>query len=274
MQIKNAVIISDPHCGCRMGLCPPGGISLDGGGTYYASDFQEQFLWRAWREFWDDWVPRVTRGEPYAVIVNGDSMDGVHHESTTQISHNLEDQTEIAFQCLKPVVDSAAVYFHIRGTEAHVGQSGIEEERLAKRLGAKPNSEGQFARWDLWLRVGNCLAHILHHVGTTGSMAYEATAVHKELVEEYNEAARWGVEPPDIVVRAHRHRMIQTLVPTDKGEGIAVTTPGWQGKTPLVWRIPGGRICTPQFGGILIRQGDEEFYVRRKCWSVGRSEEE
>jgi len=273
MKIKNAVIISDTHCGCRMALCPPCGIKLDDGGTYQPSEFQLK-LWAAWVEFWGEWVPRATRGEPYVVIMNGDAIDGVHHGATTTISNNIEDQIEIAHQILTPIAESAAVYYHIRGTSAHVGEQGVHEERLAKRLGAKPNASGQFARWDLWLRVGGCLTHILHHIGTTGSMAYEATAVHKELVEEFNEAARWGKEPPNVIVRSHRHRMIQTLVPTDKGEGIAVTTPGWQGKTPLVWRIPGGRICTPQFGGILIRQGDEEFYVRRKCWSVGRSEEE
>ena len=34
--------------------------------------------------------------EPYAVLINGDSLDGVHHNSTTQISHNLGDQAFIA----------------------------------------------------------------------------------------------------------------------------------------------------------------------------------
>jgi hypothetical protein len=51
-------------------------------------------------------------------------------------------------------------------------------------------------------------------------------------------------------------------------------TPAWQGKTPYVWKIPGARISEPQLGGIVIRQGDEEFYYRRKVWSFDRSPEE
>ena len=31
------------------------------------------------------------------------------------------------------------------------------------------------------------------------------------------------------------------------------------------------RISEPQFGGVLIRQGDEEHYYRRKVWSLDRS---
>jgi hypothetical protein len=43
------------------------------------------------------------------------------------------------------------------------------------------------------------------------------------------------------------------------------------GKTPFAWKVPGARISEPQFGGIVIRQGDEEHYYRRKVWSVDRS---
>jgi hypothetical protein len=50
-------------------------------------------------------------------------------------------------------------------------------------------------------------------------------------------------------------------------------TPCWQGKTPFVWKIPGGRLSTPQFGGIVIRWADELF-VRPKVWTVDRSKTE
>src|SRR5260221_5270370 len=116
---------------------------------------------------------------------------------------------------MAPVVDmckrAGGTYYHIRGTEAHVGQSGEYEERLARTLGAKPNTEGQYARWDLWKRVGDThgpLVHCLHHIGTTGSAAHESSAVNAELTASYVEAARWNREPPDYVIRSHRHRSI------------------------------------------------------------------
>lgn len=278
LDCNNAVTVSDMHCGCRLGLVPYGvkRIKLDDGGWYVPSPFQ-RLVAAKWHEFWTEFVPRVVRGEPYAIIVNGDTTDGVHHNSVTQISHNPVDQARIAKACLEPLIDrkECVGYFHIRGTEAHVGPSGNLEERLAEELGAKPNKEGQYARYDLWINIGGkCLTHILHHIGTTGSQAYEATAVHKELVEEYAESGRWGEKPPQMIVRSHRHRFIETSVPTSMGGAHAIVTPGWQGRTPFSYKIPGGRLSTPQFGGIVIRQGDEDAYFREKVWTIKRSDTE
>lgn len=273
----NLVVISDTHVGCRLGLCSPAPVPLDGTGTYVASDFQVA-VWALWQEFWHDWVVEATHGEPYDVVHNGDAIDGVHHQSTTQISQNIEDQLRLAERLLAPMVAacraSGGTYYHIRGTEAHVGQSAEYEERLAHSLGAQPNRRGQHARYDLWKRVGHALVHLMHHVGVTSSAAHEASAVNAELTAEYVEAARWHREPPDFVVRSHRHRSIAVDLNSAKGYAAAIVTPAWQGKTPYAWKIAGARLSEPQFGGILIRQGDREFYYRRKIWSLDRSEEE
>ena len=274
---RNLIVVSDTHSGCRLGLLHPDGIRVDGGGLYLPSDFQTK-MYAIWREFWDAWVPEVTKGEPFDLVHNGDAIDGVHHKSTTQISHNLEDQQRMAEAVLAPVVQqckaSGGTYYHIRGTEAHVGQSGEYEERLARTLGAKPNDQGQYARFDLWKRVGTALVHLLHHIGTTSSAAHESSAVNAELTASYVEAARWNREPPDFIVRSHRHRSIAVDLSSAKGYAAAIVTPAWQGKTPYVWKVPGARISEPQLGGVLIRQGDEEFYYRRFVRSFDRSPEE
>lgn len=277
---RSLVVVSDTHAGCRLGLCPPEKIRLDDGGYYLPSDFQEQ-IWGLWTEFWDEFVPSVTKGEPYDVVHNGDVIDGVHHNSTTQISHNYGDQIRIARAVMEPVVQrckkSGGTYYHIRGTEAHVGKSAVHEEDLAEQLGAKPNREGQHARYDLWKRVGGKtgpLVHLLHHIGTTSSAAHESSAVNAELSAEFVESARWGHEPPDYVVRSHRHRSIAVDLDCAKGYAAGIVTPGWQGKTPFAWKVAGARLAEPQFGGILIRHGEERHYYVRKVWSLGRSEEE
>jgi hypothetical protein len=254
-------------------------MRLDDGGWYVPSNFQKK-LYGMWDEFWQQWVPTATHGERYAVVLNGDAVEGIHHGATTTISNNPVDQEEIAYQLLAPIVDRCKGQFYfVRGTEVHTGKSACDEERLARRLGAIPNEEGQYTRWDLWAAVGkrHRLTNWLHHIGTTGSQAYESTAVQKELIEAYSEAARWRREPPDVIVRSHRHRNIQIRIATGSGEGsetgdgIAVVTPAWQGKTPLAYRIPGGRQSTPQFGGILIREAHDELFVRSKVWTIGRS---
>lgn len=278
--VRNLIVFSDTHCGCRLGLFPDKPVALDMGGPYSQSKFQKQ-MWQLWREFWDVWVPEVTKGEPYDVVHNGDAIDGVHHNSTTQISHNMEDQVRIAEAVLRPVVErckaKGGTYYHIRGTEAHVGQSGEHEERLARSLGAKPNQDEQpqYARFDLWKRVGQkCFVHCLHHIGTTGSAAYESSAPMSEYAAMLADAARWGREPADFVVRSHRHRSIAVDLNTAKGYAAVIVTPAWQGKTPFAWKVPGARVSEPQFGGIVIREGDQEFYYRRKVWSLDRSPEE
>lgn len=275
MTPRTLVVISDTHCGCRLGLCPPERIRLDDGGFYEASEFQVQ-MWILWREFWDEWIPQVTRGEPYDPVHNGDVIDGVHHSSTTQISQNIEDQQRIAELVMRPEIEKCKQggrYYHIRGTAAHVGQSSVYEEQIARKLGAEPNGTGQYARYDLWKRVGKALVHLMHHVGVTSSAAHGASAVNAELTAEYVEAARWNREPPDFVVRSHRHRSIAVDLNSAKGYAAAIVTPAWQGKTPFAWKVAGARISEPQFGGIVIRQGDEEFYYRRRVWGIGRSEE-
>jgi hypothetical protein len=280
-RVRNLVIVSDTHCGCRLGLFNPDvQVRLDDGGFYQPSEFQVQ-MWALWREFWDEWVPTVTRGEPYDIVHNGDVIEGVHHRATTQISQNINDQKRIAVAALQPevfrIMGTGGRFYHIRGTAAHVGESSIFENEVAEALGAVPNDVGQYARYDLWKRVGDAegpLVHLLHHIGTTSSAAHESSAVNAELTAEYVEAARWNREPPDFVVRSHRHRSIAVDLNSAKGYAAGIVTPAWQGKTPFAWKVPGARISEPQFGGILIRQGDEESYYRRRVWSVSRSKEE
>jgi hypothetical protein len=266
---RNLVIVSDIHAGCGMGLCPPGGAILDDGGHYMPSGAQMK-AWDCWVDFWHSWVPRVTKGEPYVVCHNGDAIDGVHHGTITQISHNLTIQRNIAVQILYPIVNDPKCigYFHLRGTEAHGGKSGQEEEALAKELGAIPDN-GKCARWELWIRVGKALCHISHHIGATGSAMYEATAVNRELVNEYVAAGQWENEPPTFVARSHRHRHCEVSVPCKKGYGKAFVTAGWQLKTPLVFRM-GMKSQPPQLGGSVIRQGDEDSYTRHKVYSIDR----
>jgi len=269
-MINNLVVISDIHAGCKLALCPKGGVQLDEGGIYMPSKPQQK-LWVMWEYFWDKWVPMVTRGEPYAVVCNGDAVDGVHHNSVTQITHNLTDQGKIAYEILKPVVDKCGGrYYHIRGTEAHVGSSGMQEEALAAKLGAIPDEQGNFARWELWVEVGKGLVHLTHHIGTCGSMAYETSAVQKELEQSFVEAARWGARPPDVIVRSHRHRNVETRIRAKNGFATACVTAGWQLRTPFVYRLAGGRTSQPQIGGTVVRYGDEDMYTRHQVWDIER----
>lgn len=273
-RVKNLVVISDTHIGCKLGLCHPEGFELDEGGVYMPSDLQKK-VWSHWRYFWNKWVPQVCHDEPYAVIFNGDMIDGVHHNAVTQVTHNLTFQRRHAEKIMRPIVENkqCSAYYHIRGTEAHGGKSSAEEESLAGSLGAIPNEQGQYARYELWLNVGPALVHVLHHLGATGSAFYESTALNRELTNSYMEAGRWQDKPPDICIRSHRHRNAEVRVPTALGYGICCCTAGWQLKGPLVFRM-NIKMSQPQLGGTIVRQGDEDVYTRHYVQRLERPQVE
>jgi hypothetical protein len=232
----------------------------------------QQKIWDCWRYFWDEWVPTATRGEPYVVVVNGDMIDGRHHGATHQFTQDISDQTRVAYEVLAPEVAKSHGLYFVSGTPAHVGESGENEEKLAEKLGAiQDRDTGNFSRFELYLQVGQALTHFSHHIGVTGSMAYETTALTKEFNEFCAESARWARPIPDIIVRSHRHRHAEVRVPTSRGYGIIFVTAAWQLKTPFLFRVPGGRVTTPMIGGSLIRQGDEEHFTRHKIWETARS---
>jgi len=147
----------------------------------------------------------------------------------------------------------------------------MNEETLAEELMALPDKYGHYARNDLFLKIGSALCHFAHHIGVTGSMHFESTAPMKEFADTCADCARWGLPVPNVIARAHRHRHIEVRVPTKDGYGISFVTPGWQLKTPHVYKIPGGRVTTPQMGASLIRQDDEGFSTQHKVWDVKRS---
>lgn len=273
MDFRNIIVISDTHIGCGLALCHPKGARRDEGGRYQPSGAQK-FIWSVWQSFWDEWVPKATNGEPYVVVHNGDVIEGVHHQATTPWSHNLKDQSDHAYEILAPIVDKCdGHYYQIRGTEVHVGKSAKEEEALAERLGAIPNEEGLFSRYELWFRLsGGALCNFMHHIGVTSSAQHETSAINAELSAMYNEAGRWGEEPPAVVCRSHRHRSAEIRLPSENGRhAVSMVTPAWQLKTPHTWKIAGGRITTPQLGGCLIQQIDGKIITDASIVKVGRS---
>lgn len=268
--VKNVVVISDTHFGCQFGLCPACGTSLDGGGHYNPSRLQ-RVVWSWWREFWDKWIPSQIGNEPFDLVHNGDVIDGVHHNSTTQISHSMQDQRILAMTVLVPEVAKASRYFSIRGTPAHVGESSVEEETVARNLNAVKSVDGQYSRNELWLEMGRHLVHFMHHVGTTSSAAHESSAVNAELAAEFTEAARWGERAPSAIIRSHRHRCIEIRLPGADGFITTAVTPAWQLKTPFVFKVAGGRIAPPQIGGMLIRTDRSGcLYTTAFCKHIAR----
>jgi hypothetical protein len=76
------------------------------------------------------------------------------------------------------------------------------------------------------------------------------------------------------VVRSHRHRYIETVIPTANGRAFACVTPSWQLRTPFSYKIPGARLSEPQIGGLVIRFHKDELFVRPFVKSLERGRTE
>ncbi len=243
-KVENLVVISDTHFGSAVALARR--HKLDDGGEYVPSPLQEK-LWRLWENFWD-WAHNQCAGKDFVVIHVGDVIDGSHHATSALSSANLTVQSELAFNALLPHVSAAAGYFQIRGTSAHSGEAGQQEEALAKWLGAVEDEHGNASRWELWLNFGHQLINFAHHIGSTTSSAYESSALMREIVAAFVESGQWGMRPPTMIVRGHTHRFMRIDPPNCCG----IKLPGWQAKTSFAYRID--RMRGPMFGGIVINK--------------------
>lgn len=261
-RIKNIVCISDTHFGSSVALSRR--YQRDDGDWHSPSILQTK-LWTIWEDFWR-WTEDRLKGEPFILVHNGDVIDGEHHRTTTLSSHNLTDQSILAISALEPHVGRAKAYYQIRGTEAHAGPSAAQEELIAKALGAEVEPEtGRHSRWEMWMEFAGELIHFSHHIGTTSSTSYESSAPMREIVAAFVEAGQWKGRPPTIVIRSHRHRYIEVKPPNCR----IVVTPGFQSKTPFVFKLD--RMRAPMFGGIIIRSGNEGVYIQDKIYTVERS---
>jgi hypothetical protein len=261
-KIRDIVVISDTHFGSTLGLCPPK-HRLDDGGYYLPSNIQQK-LWAYWQDFWC-WTYARLNGQPFAIVHNGDLIDGDHHNTPTIISRNLKDQEHMAINVMQPHVQKAAMYFQLRGTEVHAGQAAACEERIAATLGAVQDSDtGAHSTWELGMELGPEIIHFSHHIGTTTSTAYEASAPMREITAAFVEAGQWGNHPPTVLVRSHRHRYIEVKPANCR----IVVTPAWQAKTPFVFKMD--RMRSPMFGGLIIRLGDEGVHIRERIYTLTR----
>lgn len=252
-KVRNIVVIGDTHCGSQAALMPPGFALADG--QEVKQSRRQKELWGWWLEFWE-FVARVTNGEPYILVHNGDQIDGAHHGCVQLVTNNVGQQRKMAEQLLKPQVAKAAAFYAIAGTAAHAGQSNSDEETVAEHLGSVPDADGRFCRQDLWIEMGKDLIQFAHHIGTTSSQAYKSSPAMRLMASMYGAAGEWGFRPPTIMIRSHAHDYVEVKRPNCR----VIVCPAWQLKSDWAWGKDTASL--PIIGGLVIKQGEEGVHVR------------
>ncbi len=149
-------MVSDLHCGSTVGLCPPE-VTVEGGGSYEANLVQ-RWMWECWEDctgcVWKrkrshqgdempgeisapnrkGWIRRVAKGRKWALVINGDAVEGTHHHQVEVIGNDVALHAAIARQILGALAEGADKVYFVRGTEVHVG---TVENGLAVHIGAK-----------------------------------------------------------------------------------------------------------------------------------------
>ncbi len=246
------VAIGDLHIGDKTGLTPPETI-LDFGVPAQQSPATKWVWDNVWRPLHDEVIPWATNGQPYVLTNGGDTIDGVHHRSTSSLTANLEVQERIALEILRPVVDKATAYFQLAGTEAHDGQSWSNAQSIARQLGSPESSKDDHIWRELKIMIGDGLVHDVHHVSTTGTHQGQVTGITRASIEQFITAAKYGVRCPDVFLRHHCHHATRTggflRDPCQWWQGM--TVPGWQLKGPYPWKnMPDQVTC---YGGVVVR---------------------
>jgi len=249
------VSFGDTHVYDVFGLMPPWARTSFGAGATYSE--AQAVLWGFFREFFDEFVPWATRGEPYALVHGGDIIDGFHHKNTTHTSADEDAVINGAVGIFEPMVAKAAAYYQLAGTPAHDGQAWYLARAIARRLGAVqygPDPENHL-RPELLLRVGDGLIHDTHHVSTTGLAKSMPTGITSDVVEQFIQRAKLNHgNIPDVYLRHHCHHASRSggflRDPCKWWDGM--TIPGWQLKGPYPWKV-GARNHETHFGGAVIR---------------------
>jgi len=263
--MRAGVVISDLHIGSYMGLCPER-ATLALGAKYTPNKYQAT-LTDYWDHFWGKVIPKLTKkAKRIDLFINGDLIDGVHHDSTAIISNSWGTQEDIAFQVLDPIRGKVDALYVIRGTEAHGGPMCESEEKIATRLGAEKTDLGEYSSYQWWVEVEGVPMNFAHHIGVTSSTAYESSAPMRELVTTLVEAAQWDQPIPQVVWRSHRHRFIEVPLPTSWGRIRCIITPAWQLRSPHTERID--RMRMPHIGGVIFTVEDGICNIHEKIYPL------
>lgn len=245
--MKQAVIlIADTHINSKTGLCGPDVIDDDG--DIHKQNLIQEWLWYTWEKCLNE-IEDITKNYYRTVIFNGDIVDlDNKNRSRQMISRNPATIIRMANQAIEPLIDFADRTFFVRGTEAHVGQSGWIEEMLAERYDAEPNKDfGQFSWWQLRAEFSGVKIDVTHHF-STGTLPYTYANGMTRLVQVTRlNYLDWGEQPPDLIVRAHRHKFIDTGY-TFSTRGVSL--PCWQFQNAYLYRI-GKENDIPHIGAVI-----------------------
>jgi hypothetical protein len=234
--ITKVVVISDLHIWSTVGLWPEGFVSCEQ--VPIGQNPFQKILWDCWMRLWHEDVPKLTGGDPFLLLINGDIVEGSHHKAVQLMSANEDDQFLAVKEVFKPCGHARAVI--VEGTECH---TRTLEHAVASQMDAIPcPNTRRPAHPKLWIDIEGFRLIARHHMPGSSALGGDARALKSEFDKEVIAAASVKEPRPDILCMAHRHNPGAYRWPY----GISIVTPPWQGLTRFGWKaVPAAHATTP-----------------------------
>lgn len=211
-----AVNLSDIHCGSIFGLMPPSFESDAGNVVTHGNNHHQAWLWEKWEEFWRE-ADAIIAGDPFALFLNGDMTEGVHHGTAEIVATKRREHFRIAEQVLSPKVKRAAVTYLSEGTECHTNDMEHDLCKVMSTITKEARSK--------WLvSMNGVIIDMTHHIGTTSRAYLEATAMSVTMGNAILNQVRAKHQTARVFLRGHRHCGGHF----SDGHGTLAISPGWQ----------------------------------------------
>lgn len=218
---KRVVILSDLHCGHRVGLTPERWQSAIPGDRYY----------RIQIETWARFKREIDALRPIDIcIVNGDAIDGKGTRSGGQelLTPDRMKQVDIATECIGYVESKTNIF--VKGTPYHVGENEDWENDLARNFNMKAEDHA-------FLKINGVNFDIKHFVGASSIPHGRFTAISRARLWNIIWNAEGEQQPDaDVLIRSHVHYCVFS---GEANEWLACTTPALQGAATKY----GARLC-------------------------------
>jgi hypothetical protein len=202
-------VLSDPHCGHKLGLMKPDTELFDEGtGNTYKptlTGFQE-YLYELFLYSLDE-LSRVSKNKDIVVILLGDITHGNRHQEQV-VSTRISDQISIAQQALRPLFSLK----NLKSVKLVFGTGSHELGEGSSMILLKNYVEPSFPKVDIriithgLLNINDKLIDYAHHGPGTGIRDWlngnEVRFYLKNII--YKEMRSGGIAP-DLVLRGHVH---------------------------------------------------------------------
>jgi len=236
------VVLSDMHSGSSTALFP-NRFWQDEHQNHTPTDHQKE-MYKVFEKC-AEYARDNRKGRRLIVVHNGDSIEGIHHNSLQICVLNKSSQAEIHTELMDTFLRKAKFdkkqgdrLFYVRGTETHVED---KETEIAKDLSAEKTPDGNWVFDHLELDINGRLTWFVHHGRGRGRGANEGNALRNWLRDIYWDCMKTGKRPPDIVYSGHTHTATYGNYIIRRGSEFfvmhGVICPSWQEKTRYAYKV-------------------------------------